>query len=182
VVEEKRSLLEVQLKEHLYGTADQPLIIGKRDERGEWLFPAKGALDPNNIAIAIGERILKLVGHSDEIAARVHALKQYQAMLADTVSVGARTPFFCSGCPHNTSTKVPDGSRAAAGIGCHFMALWMDRDTHGFTQMGGEGAQWVGEAPFSQTGHIFQNLGDGTYNHSGSLALRFAVSSKANIT
>ncbi|MGL4406228.1 MAG: indolepyruvate ferredoxin oxidoreductase family protein, partial [Notoacmeibacter sp.] len=182
VVEEKRTLLEVQLKEHLYGAANQPLIVGKRDERGEWLFPVKGSLDPNNIAIAIGERILKYIGASEEIAARVHRLKQYQAQLADTVNIAARTPYFCSGCPHNSSTKVPEGSRAAAGIGCHFMALWMDRDTHGFTQMGGEGAQWVGEAPFSKTGHIFQNLGDGTYNHSGSLAIRFALSSKANIT
>jgi indolepyruvate ferredoxin oxidoreductase len=182
VVEEKRSLLEVQLKEHLYGTADQPVIIGKRDEAGRWLFPAKGALDPNAIAIAIGERILSLIGPSEEIAARVNRLKQYQAMLAETQSVGVRTPYFCSGCPHNSSTKVPEGSRAAAGIGCHFMALWMDRDTAGFTQMGGEGAQWVGEAPFSQTSHIFQNLGDGTYNHSGSLAIRFAVAAKANIT
>ncbi len=182
VVEEKRTLLEVQLKEHLYGTANQPLIVGKRDERGEWLFPVKGSLDPNNIAIGIGERVLKYIGASEEIVARVHRLKQYQAQLADSVSVATRTPYFCSGCPHNSSTKVPEGSRAAAGIGCHFMALWMDRDTHGFTQMGGEGAQWVGEAPFTETGHIFQNLGDGTYNHSGSLAIRFALSSKANIT
>ena len=182
VVEEKRTLLEVQLKEHLYGTANQPLIVGKRDERGEWLFPVKGSLDPNNIAIAIGERVLKYIGASEEISARVHQLKQYQAQLADTVSIANRTPFFCSGCPHNSSTKVPEGSRAAAGIGCHFMALWMDRGTHGFTQMGGEGAQWVGEAPFTETSHIFQNLGDGTYNHSGSLAIRFALSSKANIT
>ena len=182
VVEEKRTLLEVQLKEHLYGTANQPLIVGKRDERGDWLFPVKGSLDPNHIAIQIGERVLKYIGASEEISARVHRLKQYQAQLADTVSIATRTPYFCSGCPHNSSTKVPEGSRAAAGIGCHFMALWMDRDTHGFTQMGGEGAQWVGEAPFTETGHIFQNLGDGTYNHSGSLALRFALSSKANIT
>jgi indolepyruvate ferredoxin oxidoreductase len=182
VVEEKRTLLEVQLKEHLYGTANQPLIVGKRDERGDWLFPVKGSLDPNHIAIEIGERVLKYIGPSEEISGRVHRLKQYQAQLADTVSVATRTPYFCSGCPHNSSTKVPEGSRAAAGIGCHFMALWMDRDTHGFTQMGGEGAQWVGEAPFTETGHIFQNLGDGTYNHSGSLAIRFALSSKANIT
>jgi indolepyruvate ferredoxin oxidoreductase len=182
VVEEKRTLLEVQMKEHLYGTANQPLIVGKRDERGAWLFPVKGSLDPNEIAIAIGVRVLKYIGASEEIAARVHRLKQYQAQLADTVSVATRTPYFCSGCPHNSSTKVPEGSRAAAGIGCHFMALWMDRGTHGFTQMGGEGAQWVGEAPFTETGHIFQNLGDGTYNHSGSLAIRFALSSKVNIT
>jgi indolepyruvate ferredoxin oxidoreductase len=182
VVEEKRSLIEVQLRENLYGTAIQPNIVGKKDERGDWLFPAKGALDPNDIAIALGERILKTIGHSEEIAARVASLRQFQAMLADTVDVGSRTPFFCSGCPHNSSTRVPKGSVAGAGIGCHFMALWMDRSTVGFTQMGGEGAQWIGEAPFSKRGHIFQNLGDGTYNHSGVLALRFAVSSGANIT
>lgn len=182
VVEEKRSLIETQVRENLYGTANPPNVVGKKDERGEWLFPVKGALDPNDIAIAIGERMLKRTGHAADIAERVSRLKQFQAMLADTVDVGRRTPYFCSGCPHNSSTKVPEGSIAGAGIGCHFMALWMDRDTHGFTQMGGEGAQWVGQAPFSQRGHIFQNLGDGTYNHSGSLALRFARGSGANIT
>ncbi|MFH1795265.1 MAG: indolepyruvate ferredoxin oxidoreductase family protein [Pseudomonadota bacterium] len=182
VVEEKRSLIEVQMRENLYGTATQPLIVGKKDERGDWLFPAKGALDPNDIAIAVGERILKTIGHSEEIAARVAQLKQYQAMLADTKDVANRTPYFCSGCPHNSSTKVPEGSLAGAGIGCHFMALWMDRSTVGFTAMGGEGAQWVGQAPFSKREHMFQNLGDGTYNHSGSLAIRFAHASNANIT
>lgn len=182
VVEEKRSLIEVQLRENLYGSAMQPVIVGKRDERGDWLFPAKGALDPNDIAIALGERILRTIGPSEEIAARVARLKQFQAMLADTKDVGSRTPYFCSGCPHNTSTNVPEGSIAAAGIGCHFMALWMDRSTVGFTAMGGEGAQWIGQAPFSKRGHIFQNLGDGTYNHSGSLAIRFAIASGANIT
>ncbi len=182
VVEEKRSLIEAQLRENLYGRAEQPLIVGKRDERDAWLFPSKGALDPNDIAIALGERILRIVGPSEEIAARVARLRQFQAMLAETKDVGVRTPYFCSGCPHNSSTKVPEGSIAGGGIGCHFMALWMDRSTVGFTQMGGEGAQWVGEAPFSTRGHIFQNLGDGTYNHSGALALRFALSSRANIT
>ncbi|WP_280940582.1 indolepyruvate ferredoxin oxidoreductase family protein [Mesorhizobium sp. WSM3873] len=182
VVEEKRSLIEVQLRENLYGSAIQPAIVGKKDERGDWLFPAKGALDPNEIAIALGERILRTIGPLEEIAARVAKLRQFQAMLADTVDIGSRTPFFCSGCPHNSSTKVPEGSLAAAGIGCHFMALWMDRNTVGFTAMGGEGAQWVGQAPFSKRGHIFQNLGDGTYNHSGALAIRFALSSGANIT
>src|SRR5690606_20202860 len=116
------------------------------------------------------------------IAARVAKLRQFQAMLADTQDVGQRTPYFCSGCPHNSSTKVPEGSLAAAGIGCHFMALWMDRSTVGFTAMGGEGAQWIGQAPFSKRNHLFQNLGDGTYNHSGSLALRFARASGTNIT
>ena len=182
VVEEKRSLIEVQLRESLYGTAMQPEIVGKKDERGEWLFPAKGALDPNDIAIAIGERILKVIGPSEEIAQRVSKMKQYQAMLADTQDVGSRTPYFCSGCPHNSSTKVPEGSIAGAGIGCHFMSLWMDRSTVGFTAMGGEGAQWIGQAPFSKRSHMFQNLGDGTYNHSGLLALRFALASDANIT
>ncbi len=182
VVEEKRSLIEVQMREHLYGIAQPPVIVGKKDERADWLFPAKGALDPNDIAIAIGERVLRVIGPAEDIAARIAQLRQFQAMLADTKDVASRTPYFCSGCPHNTSTKVPEGSLAAAGIGCHFMALWMDRSTVGFTAMGGEGAQWVGQAPFSKRGHIFQNLGDGTYNHSGALAIRFALSSNANVT
>ncbi len=181
VVEEKRSLIEVQIKEELYGTGMQPKVIGKRDERGDWLFPVKGALDPNDIAISIGERVLKFA-KSDEVAAKVSAIRQAQARLAETVDVGTRTPYFCSGCPHNTSTRVPEGSRAGAGIGCHYMALWMDRDTVGFTAMGGEGANWVGESNFSKRKHIFQNLGDGTYNHSGALALRFAISAKTNVT
>jgi indolepyruvate ferredoxin oxidoreductase len=181
VVEEKRSLLEVQVKEELYGSGLQPTVVGKRDERGDWLFPVKGALDPNDIAIAIGSRLLAFHPQED-LSRRVAMLRQAQARLAETVDVGARTPYFCSGCPHNTSTRVPEGSRASAGIGCHYMALWMDRETAGFTAMGGEGANWVGEAPFSKTGHIFQNLGDGTYNHSGALALRFAISAKTNVT
>ncbi len=182
VVEEKRSLIELQLRDCLYGSAARPRIVGKKDERGAALFPASGALDPNDIAIALGERILATVGHSDEIAGRVAGLRQVQAMLAEAKDVAARRPYFCSGCPHNSSTRVPEGSLAAAGIGCHFMALWMDRSTVGFTQMGGEGAQWVGQAPFSKRDHIFQNLGDGTYNHSGVLALRFARASGVNIT
>ncbi|MDP3525392.1 MAG: indolepyruvate ferredoxin oxidoreductase family protein, partial [Hoeflea sp.] len=182
VVEEKRSLLESQLREALYGTARQPVVVGKRDERGEWLFPVKGALDPNDIAVAVGERLLKVIGYSEDIDAKVKRIRQFQSMLASVSDVASRTPYFCSGCPHNTSTRVPEGSIAAAGIGCHFMALWMDRDTNGFTQMGGEGAQWVGQAPFTTREHIFQNLGDGTYNHSGVLALRFAIASGANIT
>ena len=182
VVEEKRSLLEVQVREHLYGTASQPIVVGKKDERGEWLFPATAALDPNDIAIVLGERILRVLGHREEIAARVSKMRQYQAMLAEAKDVANRLPFFCSGCPHNSSTKVPEGSLAGGGIGCHFMSLWMDRSTVGFTAMGGEGAQWVGQAPFSNRQHMFQNLGDGTYNHSGSLALRFALASNANIT
>jgi indolepyruvate ferredoxin oxidoreductase len=182
VVEEKRSLIEVQVREDLYGTSMQPLVVGKKNERGDWLFPAKGALDPNDIAIAIGERILRVIGPVEEVAQKVARIRQFQAMLAETKDIAGRTPFFCSGCPHNSSTKVPEGSIAGAGIGCHFMALWMDRETLGFTAMGGEGAQWVGQAPFSQREHFFQNLGDGTYNHSGVLALRFALAAGVNIT
>jgi indolepyruvate ferredoxin oxidoreductase len=181
VVEEKRSLIEVQLREELYGTTNQPVCIGKRDEKGDWLFPVKGALDPNDIAICIGERLLGYV-RNDDLAGRVKRLKEAQRALAETQDVAIRFPYFCSGCPHNSSTVVPEGSRAYAGIGCHYMAQWMDRSTLGFTQMGGEGANWVGEAPFSKRAHVFQNLGDGTYNHSGSLAVRAAIHAGVNIT
>src|SRR3984893_9499834 len=149
VVEEKRSLIEVQVGEEIYGTANQPVCIGKRDEQGNWLFPVKGALDPNEIAICIGERILQRVGSNEAIAARVAQLKEAQRRLAETTDVAVRLPYFCSGCPHNSSTVVPEGMRAYAGIGCPYMAQWMDRSTLGYTQMGGEGANWIGEAPFS---------------------------------
>ena len=181
VVEEKRSLIEVQVREELYGTANQPVCIGKKDEQGNWLFPVKGALDPNDVAICIGERLLK-VAPNEQIAARVARLKEAQRVLAVTQDVAVRTPYFCSGCPHNSSTVVPEGSRAYAGIGCHFMAQWMDRSTLGFTHMGGEGANWIGEAPFSKRPHVFQNIGDGTYNHSGYMAIRGAIASGVNIT
>ncbi|WP_289052733.1 indolepyruvate ferredoxin oxidoreductase family protein, partial [uncultured Methylobacterium sp.] len=181
VVEEKRSLIEVQLREELYGSANQPVCIGKRDEAGHWLFPVKGALDPNDIAVALGERLLRY-HRNDDLAGRVARLKGAQERLAQTVDIAARVPHFCAGCPHNSSTKVPDGMRAYAGIGCHYMAQWMDRETDGFTQMGGEGANWIGENAFSKRGHVFQNLGDGTYNHSGSLALRWAVDTGTTIT
>ncbi|WP_449256066.1 indolepyruvate ferredoxin oxidoreductase family protein [Bosea sp. (in: a-proteobacteria)] len=181
VVEEKRSLIEVQLREELYGAPHQPLIVGKKDENGEWLFPPHGALDPNDIAIALAARLLQ---YRDDPAlrARLEDIAKAQGRLAEAQEIARRTPYFCSGCPHNTSTVVPEGSRAYAGIGCHFMSLWMDRDTAGFTQMGGEGANWIGEAPFSTRGHVFQNLGDGTYTHSGSLAIRWAVASGVTIT
>jgi indolepyruvate ferredoxin oxidoreductase len=182
VVEEKRSLIEVQVREELYGTANQPVCIGKKDERGNWLFPVKGALDPNEVAICIGERILQRLGPNDAIAARVAQLREAQRILAETQDVAVRIPYFCSGCPHNSSTVVPEGMRAYAGIGCHYMAQWMDRSTLGFTQMGGEGANWIGEAPFSKRPHVFQNLGDGTYNHSGYMAIRGAIASGVNIT
>jgi indolepyruvate ferredoxin oxidoreductase len=181
VVEEKRSLIEVQVREELYGTANQPVCIGKRDEQGNWLFPVKGALDSNEVAICIGERLLKY-HRNDDIAQRVARLKEFQRVASETRDIAQRIPYFCSGCPHNSSTVVPEGMRAYAGIGCHFMAQWMDRSTLGYTQMGGEGANWVGEAPFSNRQHVFQNLGDGTYNHSGYMAIRAAIASNTNIT
>src|SRR6201981_1232690 len=181
VVEEKRSLIEVQVREELYGSPNQPVCIGKKDERGDWLFPVKGALDPNEVAICLGERLLKY-HRSDDIHARVARLKEFQRIAAETTDGAQRIPYFCSGCPHNTSTVVPEGMRAYAGIGCHYMAQWMDRKALGCTQMGGEGANWIGEAPFSNREHVFQNLGDGTYNHSGYLAIRAAIASNTNIT
>jgi len=159
-----------------------PWPISKKDEQGNWLFPVKGALDPNEVAICIGERILQRIAANEEIAARVAALKEAQRILAETQDVAVRIPYFCSGCPHNTSTVVPEGMRAYAGIGCHYMAQWMDRSTLGYTQMGGEGANWIGEAPFSKCPHVFQNLGDGTYNHSGYMAIRGAIAAGVNIT
>ena len=171
----------MQVREELYGSANQPVCIGKRDEQGNWLFPVKGALDPNDVAICIGERLLKY-HRNDDIAARLARIKESQRIAAETRDIAQRIPYFCSGCPHNTSTVVPEGMRAYAGIGCHFMAQWMDRSTLGYTQMGGEGANWVGEAPFSTREHVFQNLGDGTYNHSGYLAIRAAIASNTNIT
>jgi indolepyruvate ferredoxin oxidoreductase len=123
--------------------------IGKKDEQGNWLFPVKGALDPNDVAICIGERLLKTSPTRDSRPRR--AAEGGAARLAETQDVAVRIPYFCSGCPHNSSTVVPEGMRAYAGIGCHYMAQWMDRSTLGFTQMGGEGANWIGEAPFSKT-------------------------------
>ncbi len=181
VVEEKRALIETQLREELYGRKDQPICIGKKDEKGNWLFPVTGALDSNDIAIAIGRRLLDHV-QSDDLRGRVERLEGGRRLFAETRDVAVRTPYFCSGCPHNTSTKVPDGMRAYAGIGCHYMVQGMDRATEGYTHMGGEGANWIGEAPFSERKHIIQNLGDGTYNHSGVLALRWAVDARVNIT
>jgi indolepyruvate ferredoxin oxidoreductase len=181
VVEEKRSLVETQLKEQLYGRANAPMIVGEKDEQGNPLLPAWGAHGANEIAIAIARRILAYADDS-EIAARLKQLEHAEAVAKTTEDIGVRTPYFCAGCPHNTSTRVPEGSRAYAGIGCHYMAHWMDRATEGFTHMGAEGANWVGEAPFSTRDHVFQNLGDGTYSHSGTLAIRAAAAAGVNIT
>ena len=180
VVEEKRGLIEPQLKEVLYGKAGAPEVIGKRDEVGKILFRSNAALDPNEIAVAIGRRVLARISDA-RLAACVAEQERLEARVAEKPAMD-RTPYFCSGCPHNTGTRVPEGSRALAGIGCHFMAQFMDRNTAGFTQMGGEGASWVGEAPFVKTKHVFQNIGDGTYYHSGLLAVRAAAASGVNVT
>jgi len=180
VVEEKRGLVEGQIKEVLYNVVNSPEIVGKRDELGRELFQSIAALDPNEIAIAIGHRILER--NSDAQLAERVAEREKLAGRDPAKPAMERTPYFCSGCPHNTGTRVPEGSVALSGIGCHFMAQWMDRRTTGYTQMGGEGASWMGEAPFVDTEHVFQNIGDGTYYHSGLLAVRAAVASGVNMT
>ena len=182
VVEEKRSLIETQVKEQLFDMANRPSVLGKKDEAGNWLFPAKGALEPTDIAIVLGERLVRAGRGGEALKEKLAGLRRVKGNKPTEPAAFTRTPYFCAGCPHNSSTKVPEGSRAYAGIGCHYMVQWMDRATEGFTQMGGEGANWVGEAPFSKRGHVFQNLGDGTYIHSGSLAIRAAVAARSNVT
>ncbi|MDQ7247122.1 indolepyruvate ferredoxin oxidoreductase family protein [Rhodospirillaceae bacterium R-7] len=183
VVEEKRSLIETQLKEQLFHLPDgkRPRIIGKFDESGAWILPSADELSATMIARAIVTRIAKLQP-VPELEARLQKLEQREAALKSIQPPIRRIAYFCSGCPHNTSTKVPEGSTALAGIGCHYMSLWMDRNTATFTQMGGEGGTWIGRAPFSKTKHVFQNMGDGTYYHSGSLAIRAAVAANTTIT
>jgi indolepyruvate ferredoxin oxidoreductase len=203
VVEEKRQVIEYQLKEELYNWRPdvRPNVLGKFDEAegdssggewsqanpsGNWLLRANADLTPAIIAQAIAKRLKKL-GVPADISARMDArlgvLADKERALATGATGGAdRLPWFCSGCPHNTSTKLPDGSRAMGGIGCHFMATWMDRETIGFTQMGGEGVPWVGQAQFSKRPHMFANLGDGTFYHSGSLAVRQSIAAGVNVT
>ena len=183
VVEEKRALIENQLKEQLYNwdAAKRPRIIGKFDENEEWILPSAGGLTPARIARVIAGRIARFHG-SPEIEKRLAFLEAKERSLESMNPAPRRIPYFCSGCPHNTSTKVPDGSRALAGIGCHYMVQWMDRNTDTFTQMGAEGVTWVGQAPFTDENHVFVNIGDGTYFHSGILAIRQAVASGANVT
>ena len=184
VVEEKRSLIEAQLKDILYPlpTGRRPRIVGKEDATGRTLFPAVYELNPVMIARAIAER-LPNGPEADQARRRLAAVEAEEATRAGLSKKRIeRVPYFCSGCPHNTSTKVPEGSRALAGIGCHYMSQWMDRATDTYTQMGAEGATWLGQAPFTTTRHIFQNLGDGTYFHSGLLAIRAAVAAKVNVT
>ncbi|MCC5965908.1 MAG: indolepyruvate ferredoxin oxidoreductase family protein [Natronohydrobacter sp.] len=187
VVEEKRKLIEVQVKEAIFDDRRGRRVYGwhKGDtwEHGRQveLFPTRYALDPILIAEKIGDILIEEGRGTDRVKAGLAMLAE--ARRADNAQdLAARLPFYCSGCPHNTSTKVPEGHRAYAGIGCHYMVQWMDRQTTGFTQMGGEGANWIGEAPFSTRPHVFQNLGDGTYNHSGVQAIRAALAAGTNIT
>src|SRR5437763_2280135 len=183
IVEEKRGVIETQLKDRLYNwPADRrPRVIGKYDERGEWILPSNGELGPLQIAGVIGRRLVSL-GAPDGIAERLARIQAREPRNDNNVVPFQRTPYFCSGCPHNTSTRVPEGSRALAGIGCHYLSQFMDRQTATFTQMGGEGASWIGQAPFTETQHVFVNIGDGTYTHSGILAIRAAVAADVNIT
>ena len=229
VVEEKRALIETQLKDVLYAASGAPRILGKRDEADRSLFPAAGRLDTNHIAVEIGRRLLARGGGSasgdragagdvdsmgavlggsareeirgpageevagsagehdaaSDIALVAARVAELEAILdvgdADPAAL-VRNPYFCPGCPHNTSTRVPEGSRALAGIGCHYLAQFMDRSTARYTHMGGEGASWIGEARFSKRGHVFQNIGDGTYFHSGLLSIRAAIAADVNVT
>ncbi|MEO0944696.1 MAG: indolepyruvate ferredoxin oxidoreductase family protein, partial [Pseudomonadota bacterium] len=183
VVEEKRKLIEVQIKEAIFDDRRGRRVYGwrKGGPHAEELFPVRFALDPAMIAEKIGDILIEEGRDTDRIKAGLETVRM--ALRADNApDIAARLPYFCSGCPHNSSTKVPEGDRAYAGIGCHFMVQWMDRETTGFTHMGAEGANWIGEAPFSTRDHVFQNLGDGTYNHSGILAIRAALAADVNIT
>ncbi|WP_235962600.1 indolepyruvate ferredoxin oxidoreductase family protein [Jannaschia marina] len=180
-VEEKRKLLEVQVKEAIFDDRQGRRVYGYTDGEGKRLFKQAFALDPTDIAEKLG-RVLTEEGRcTDRMQSGLDRIAE--AKRDDNApDIAKRTPWFCSGCPHNTSTKVPEGSRAGAGIGCHVMALWMDRSTEGYTHMGAEGVNWVGESQFSKRKHVFQNLGEGTYNHSGILAIRAALAAKTNIT
>lgn len=184
VVEEKRPLVESQLKDILYNlpAGDRPRVFGKRDRENRLILPAHDDLTPMQIARAIAARILPWIEGDADLVRRIGGLAEVDATKLTNLSPMQRTPYFCSGCPHNTSTKVPDGSRAMAGIGCHWMSQAMDRNTATYTHMGAEGTNWIGQAPYVTTRHIFQNIGDGTYFHSGLLAIRAAVAAKVNIT
>ncbi|KAB2541647.1 indolepyruvate ferredoxin oxidoreductase [Salipiger aestuarii] len=187
VVEEKRKLIEVQVKEAIFDDRRGRRVYGWHrgggagSMHGPELFPTQGALDPIMIAERLGQIFVDEGRGTDRIRAGLQSLET--ARKSDNApEIAARLPYFCSGCPHNSSTKLPEGARAYAGIGCHYMVQWMDRETTGFTHMGAEGANWIGEAPFSTRNHVFQNLGDGTYNHSGVLAIRAALAAGTNIT
>ncbi|MGE5453245.1 MAG: indolepyruvate ferredoxin oxidoreductase family protein [Acidobacteriota bacterium] len=206
VIEEKRQMIEYQLKEELYNWREdvRPNVLGKfcesegdrtggewsqENPASHWLLRAQADLNPAIIAKAVAQRLDKLGLLRDQepalrerVAQRLKVIEAKERSLKDLAKSAERVPWFCSGCPHNTSTKVPDGSRAMAGIGCHYMAMWMGRHTETVSQMGGEGVNWVGQAPFSNEKHVFVNLGDGTYFHSGLLAIRQSIAAQVNVT
>ena len=180
VVEEKRKIIETQVKDTLFSVGSKTRVYGG-DKNNEKLFSDYGVLDPLDIASAIGQIFQEEGCSNTKLTSGLKKIKE--ARSADNApDLAERLPYFCAGCPHNSSTVVPEGSRAYAGIGCHYMAQWMDRETLGFTHMGGEGANWIGESLFSKRKHVFQNIGDGTYNHSGIQAIRAAVAAKTDIT
>jgi len=184
VAEEKGPFLETHLKEALYGTPSAPRILGKRDESGEALLPRELDLDADLIARAVAARLAARGVRIDSVEARLRKLAEIHGRPAE-LPMAERTPFFCSGCPHNSSVKAPEGTLVGGGIGCHTMVLLNPEgkgEITGITQMGGEGAQWIGMAPFTDDNHLVQNLGDGTFHHSGSLAVRAAVAAGVNIT
>lgn len=181
VVEEKRKLIEVQVKEAIFDDRRGRRVYGYKDGHGNRLFPQKFALDPADIAVKLGNILIEEGCATERTRAGIATVEEARRA-SNAPDLAKRVPWFCSGCPHNTSTRVPDGSRSGAGIGCHFMAKWMDRETEAYTHMGGEGVNWVGESLFSTREHMFQNLGEGTYNHSGILAIRAALAAGTNIT
>jgi indolepyruvate ferredoxin oxidoreductase len=183
VAEERRDVVEHQLRAALYGleAGRQPRIFGKSGPDGAPLISDLLDLDTAELALAI-YRVMPEDWKSEEISARAARLERAASHAREAEPLHNRPAYFCSGCPHNTSTLVPEDSRALAGIGCHYLALHMDRNTDSFTQMGGEGVPWMGQAPFTSESHVFANLGDGTYFHSGSLAVRQAVAAGDNIT
>ena len=194
VVEEKRQVVEYQLKEQLYNWRDdvRPRVVGKFDEKGEWvrphgdwLLPALSELTPAMIARVIAQRIERLglqPRQAEKLNARVDWINAKETALAKPKITLERQPYFCSGCPHNTSTNVPEGSRATAGIGCHVMAIWMDRKTSTFTHMGGEGVPWIGQAPFTTRSTSSRTSATARTTTAGILAIRAAVAAKVNIT
>ena len=181
VIEEKAPIIEQQVRDVLYDSAQRPAVYGKRDPAGQVFLRDYGEFTSSELALMLGERLGRVVT-SEDMQARMRFLREQTAKVAKAEILAARRPYFCSGCPHNTSTKVIDGSRALGGIGCHTLAMWMDRSTDTFSQMGGEGIAWLGQAPFTEENHVFANLGDGTYFHSGYMAIRGAVAAGVNIT
>ncbi len=184
IVEEKREFIEYQLKQYVYNWEEgrrPPVIVGKYDEKGAHLLPLENDHTVGMVTHVIARRVKRFY-HNDKVDRALKFYDDFAVREKNYMPPSLRKPYYCAGCPHNTSTKVPDGSFAMVGIGCHYMVQWMDRNSSLCTHMGGEGVPWVGAAPFSETDHIFANLGDGTYFHSGTLAIRQAVAAKVNIT